>query len=280
MKKRGFTLVELLVVIAVIALLMAILMPALKLAKDKAMVVVCGNNIRQQLIGFQLYGAEYNNKVFGDYGWLDGTDRWKYKIMMKLMGMSIERSIVENWDTAPLSQIDVSAPGVFYCPSNVSRRASRRQLYWDFDIGSGARMPWRIIAYLWILDNEPPDSPKEAIWSSDSTGLNVPKASGKEKILGDDNKIWVTRLDVRNSSEAELITDIAYSDTVTGLFDVITAGGSGGGGPGMAESSSHVKNSEKLYGINVGFCDNHVEWRNFNKIKKRWAWGSGPINWW
>ena len=34
MKKRAFTLIELLVVIAIIALLLALLMPALRLARD------------------------------------------------------------------------------------------------------------------------------------------------------------------------------------------------------------------------------------------------------
>ncbi len=44
---RGFTLVELLVVIAIIALLMAILMPALQRARKQARTVVCRSNLRQ-----------------------------------------------------------------------------------------------------------------------------------------------------------------------------------------------------------------------------------------
>ena len=44
---KGFTLVELLVVIAVIALLMAMLMPALRKAKEAASVAVCASNLDQ-----------------------------------------------------------------------------------------------------------------------------------------------------------------------------------------------------------------------------------------
>jgi prepilin-type N-terminal cleavage/methylation domain-containing protein len=45
--RGGFTLVELLVVVAIIAILMAILLPALSLARDKAREAACVANIRQ-----------------------------------------------------------------------------------------------------------------------------------------------------------------------------------------------------------------------------------------
>lgn len=61
-KRKGFTLVELLVVISIIALLMAILMPALQRVKKQAQEVTCRSNMRQ--IGFAittyLHDNDYN----------------------------------------------------------------------------------------------------------------------------------------------------------------------------------------------------------------------------
>jgi prepilin-type N-terminal cleavage/methylation domain-containing protein/prepilin-type processing-associated H-X9-DG protein len=63
MKKGAFTLIELLVVIAIIALLMALLMPALRLAKDQASGLICVNNLRQLSIAWLTYTTENDGKL-------------------------------------------------------------------------------------------------------------------------------------------------------------------------------------------------------------------------
>ena len=54
----GFTLVELLVVIAVIGVLVALLLPVLGRAKEQANRVACMNNLRQLAKGMQMYGGD------------------------------------------------------------------------------------------------------------------------------------------------------------------------------------------------------------------------------
>jgi len=54
-KVKGFTLVELLVVISIIAILLALLMPAMKKAQEQARFIVCKNNFKNYGLAFAMY---------------------------------------------------------------------------------------------------------------------------------------------------------------------------------------------------------------------------------
>jgi len=60
---KAFTLIELLVVIAIIALLLSILMPALKEVKKQAQAVICRSNIRQIGLAAYLYTEAYDTYI-------------------------------------------------------------------------------------------------------------------------------------------------------------------------------------------------------------------------
>lgn len=80
MRKKAFTLIELLVVIAIIAMLLAILLPALRTAKLQAQATVCLSDINGLTKGWMLYAQNNHDNLVGnctrrvtdpDFSWVE-----------------------------------------------------------------------------------------------------------------------------------------------------------------------------------------------------------------
>ena len=69
MWRGGWTLVECLVVLAVLGLLLAVAGPALQAARESSRQVQCGNRLRQLGLALQAYGAVKERLPIGCMEW-------------------------------------------------------------------------------------------------------------------------------------------------------------------------------------------------------------------
>lgn len=87
MRRPGFTLIEILVVLAVVALLMAVLLPSLNLARAQARSGACKSNLHQLGVGMTMYLHQWNVYPGHQYRMLDAADtriRW-YNLMARAL---------------------------------------------------------------------------------------------------------------------------------------------------------------------------------------------------
>ena len=80
-KRAGFTLVELLVVIAIIATLIGLLLPAVQSARESARRSACMNNMKQVALGLQLVHESTGSLPASDYGAPGDLGTWVVAIL-------------------------------------------------------------------------------------------------------------------------------------------------------------------------------------------------------
>ena len=115
-RRGGFTLVELLVVIGIIALLVSMLMPALGKVRDQANGAKCSNNLRQLMTATLMFCGDHKGILPGgesDGGRKDSEERcWVFNGPDGAMG--------NDWRTAPQSGTlwrYVKSTQTYLCPS-------------------------------------------------------------------------------------------------------------------------------------------------------------------
>jgi prepilin-type N-terminal cleavage/methylation domain-containing protein/prepilin-type processing-associated H-X9-DG protein len=111
---RGFTLVELLVVIGIIAVLIGILLPALTKARESAKRTACLSNLRQVHLAFALYAGNYKDQV--PLGYRAGNKQFNSMIY----SFTTQKIVLFGW---LYNERLMREPRVFYCPSENDPRS-------------------------------------------------------------------------------------------------------------------------------------------------------------
>jgi prepilin-type N-terminal cleavage/methylation domain-containing protein len=138
--RRGFTLVELLIVIAIIGVLMGLLIPAVQAARERARMATCLNNVGQLGKAMQSYALK-GKQVFP--GWAEdqkvsGGELLAITWAAKLLPLLDEQTLSEQMKSGNLSIFDYSQPprlDIFICPSDAGTNESLGRLTYVVNSG-------------------------------------------------------------------------------------------------------------------------------------------------
>jgi prepilin-type N-terminal cleavage/methylation domain-containing protein/prepilin-type processing-associated H-X9-DG protein len=136
LERGAFTLVELLVVIAVIAILSALLLPALSRARGKGQSVACLNNLRQLALATQLYADDFQGRLPYNLGAADTKNSVRYGGFRNWANNVLSWELDEdNTNTTWLAKGGLGpyltgAAKIFSCPADRAVSESQRNAGW------------------------------------------------------------------------------------------------------------------------------------------------------
>ena len=136
----AFTLVELLVVIAMIGILAALLLPALARAKDRAYTIQCLNNNRQLMLAWRIYSDDHQDRLPYNVGgsgtgrgvggkhpqnWADGILDWE------LTPDNTNTVLLTGQGIGPYSS---GKAAIYHCPADQTLSSIQKSAGWKYRV--------------------------------------------------------------------------------------------------------------------------------------------------
>lgn len=234
---RGFSLLELMLVLAITAILTGLLLPVLTQIKENAFRIMCSSNLRQIGFGIITYADEHNDNL--PYSYYGQPGQNKKDMMAAHRG---EGDSLNNWEGLGwlYVRMHLNSANVFYCPSHDSEHHFERyqNLYEEYRNLVVATQPI-YTNYQYVGDKD---------WDKKNrrrrlTDINLVLAADGMRSLSDINHEVGLNL-LRADGSVNWRDDAAVRDVKT----LITQAGDGDAAPGENQESDFAQIWELLGG--------------------------------
>ena len=178
MKHKGFTLIELLVVISIIAILIAILLPALAKARESTQAIACANKMRQVGIGVLMYSQQFNDYLppdgcYNRNGYSSRSRLTWWPSLVYEYATNKAQPAADSWGDNywPMNGAGFSS-NLFCCPSAITRLQSDDHITIESEVTYGMNMGAFSALYYnsdrWYTRTLEVLAPSTTIWMNDS----------------------------------------------------------------------------------------------------------------
>ncbi|HEY0010022.1 MAG TPA: DUF1559 domain-containing protein [Tepidisphaeraceae bacterium] len=272
----GFTLVELLVVIGIIAVLISLLLPALGKARKASQVIVCGSNLRQIGLAFHMYANAHKNVLPPAHytNWPTIGHSWDDFLMMSGMLGRRDNFTQAEYDQpgGPAYLGSTKQVKALQCPADIERT------------GNGAlKRSYGVNIALRFGYKPRPDGSMQNAW----VGMFAPLDPTSPNMVNDTRCFKIT--EAKASSNTFMATEFAHADNGVGAIWAQagpTSLGAGGYAPWQLDSqtgNTPANVTKFLHDgmVNYLYVDGHVEahdLREFPRKANRRVVGTGNVS--
>lgn len=255
--RAGFTLVELLVVIGIIAVLISILLPALNKAREQANQVKCASQLRVIGQNLFIYANANKGKVPAHPTPVTGGVLWPWDLAYEtrdaLMGIN------KNAQDSKANAYKGASRDVLYCPTFYEQNIDP---LWSFNDASR----FSVLGYYFLTYRPAPPPPNAFVPPTDPNYFETRlPLTAREYIKTISPKWRKSTTPKMKAPEIEVVVDAVISQPNMGWS---AAGGWLVAGTNTPDRhvSSHIKRGVPT-GSNILFLDGHVAFRPFNKVE-------------